>query len=76
MGSEAILATCRHGPAPGLATFGNAQAPYKDLALGRAGAIGYQANVQPEPGTTVGRLDAIYLTDQAGSLLRLTSFIP
>ena len=64
------------GRSPGIATFGNEQAPYNDWALGRAGAIGYQVDVLVSPGTTVGRLDAIYLTDQAGSLLRLTNFIP
>ena len=64
------------GRSPGIATFGNEQLPYKDWALGRAGAIGYQVDVLVSPGTTVGRLDAIYLTDQANSLLRLTNFIP
>jgi hypothetical protein len=62
--------------APGSGIFGNEPAPYHDYLLGRVGAIGYQSPVQVTPGTTVGRLDAIYLTDQAGSLLRLTSNIP
>lgn len=64
------------GNSPGVATFGNEPSPYHDYSLGRSGAIGYQAHVQTSPGTTVGRLDAIYLTDQAGSLLRLTNNIP
>ena len=41
--------------------------------IGRAGSTG---SPQAPTATTVGRLDAFYLTDQANSLLRLTNFIP
>ncbi len=64
------------GTTPGVATFGNEPAPYHDYLLGRVGAIGYAGRAEVSPGTSVGRLDALYLTDQAGSLLRLTNHIP
>jgi hypothetical protein len=62
------------GNEPSGANFGNdALSPYGSWPIGRAGAVGYS---QLASGTTVGRLDAIYLTDQANSLLRLTNNIP
>lgn len=65
------------GTEPVGATYGNDAfspvSPYGPSPLGRAGTIGY---LQVASATTVGRLDAIYLTDQAGSLLRLTQNIP
>lgn len=62
------------GNEPAGANYGNdALSPYGISPIGRTGAIGH---AQAASGTNVGRLDAIYLTDQAGSLLRLTNFIP
>ncbi|MBI5721091.1 MAG: hypothetical protein HZC37_25750 [Burkholderiales bacterium] len=64
------------GTAPGTGTFGNSASPFKDWSIGAAGYIGWQKTVQVSPGVLVGRLDALYLAEEADSLRRLTNFIP
>ena len=58
---------------PGLAC---AKLLYRACPFGATGVLGYETNVPVAPGTSVPRLDAYFVSEQANSLLRLTNHIP
>jgi hypothetical protein len=74
------LATGDPGPVvgsqPAGAEFGNATLPVAEFTLGRAGSFGWQQTVAGTGGGSQVRLDALLVGDAAGSLRRLSSFIP
>jgi hypothetical protein len=55
---------------------GCAETPYLNCLIGQNGTVGYAAKVEVTPGTKVLRVDSWFLSDQANSLLRLTTNIP